>query len=59
MNGKQALVMWLGILLIASQLYFGGQWKILFGNIKATSSSSSTKQNVGTGQLGPTGKEPL
>jgi hypothetical protein len=57
MSGKQTAVLWLGILLIAVQFYFGGQWKALFGNIgKSTATnngaaSTPTTTNISTGQV--------
>lgn len=45
MTGKQTTVLWLGILLITVQFYFGGQWKALFGLV-------TNKPSPGT--IGPT-----
>jgi len=36
MSGKQTAVLWMGILLITAQFYFGGQFQALFGIIKST-----------------------
>jgi hypothetical protein len=49
MSGKHSAVLWLGLLLIAAQFFFGGQWQILFGTIKATGPSNSPSKNTGGG----------
>jgi hypothetical protein len=41
MTAKQLTVMWLMILLIAAQFYFGGQFETLFGMLKASNSTSA------------------
>ena len=53
MTGKQTAVLWMGILLIAAQFFFGGQFHILFGQIKSTGSGSPSKKNAGGGKSPP------
>lgn len=67
MSGKQITVLWLGILLIIAQFYFGGQWKALFGMFKSTPTSTNPTvkiSNSGTPNpnnpiFGPKGSKPL
>lgn len=49
MSGKQTAVLWMGLLLIAAQFYFGGQFKVLFGLVKHTGPANSPSQNTGGG----------
>lgn len=60
--------MWLGLILIATQFYFGGQWQLLFGVVTNKSSKGTSQKpiisNSGTPNpnnpiFGPKGKKPL
>jgi hypothetical protein len=55
MTGKQLTVMWLGILLITVQFYFGGQWQALFGLVtnKKPVKKAAPAPNLKTRQPGP------
>ena len=53
MSSKQTTVLILGIALIAMQFYAGGQWKILFGIIKA---APATKKGGGSNTNPPPGR---
>lgn len=55
MSGKASAVLWLGILLIAAQFFFGGQFHILFQNITATGPKNSPSKNNPFKPLLPTG----
>lgn len=52
MTGKQTAVLWMGVLLIAAQFYFGGQFKVLFGMVKTTGPANSPSKNTGGGGVG-------
>lgn len=49
MSGKQSAVLWMGLLLIAAQFYFGGQFKVLFGLVKSTGPANSPSKSAGGG----------
>lgn len=68
MTGKQIAVLWMGILLILAQFYFGGQFKLLFGIVSRPASekkstnpviSQSGTPNPNNPIFGPTGSKPL
>jgi hypothetical protein len=59
MTGKQSAVLWIGIFLIIAQFAMGGQFKILFGNIKSGASRAAPSTPSRTAPKGTTNTGPL